>query len=496
MPEETASRSAESPCWIVMGNRVYDVKPYLHDQPGGSAVLTRQDGPGGLHETAESRRIHLSEILERLPVDACLGTIDEAARASFLASIGSTNPTGGGLAVNDPPHLSSIIVPNDFEAAAKVILSAKQWTFIASSAHDASALRNNLASWKAIRLRPQIFRDVRTVDPRCRILGAASPFPFFVSPMGRWGYEKPSGEISAYQALARRGVHGVLSSESTASMEDITTAFDDEKRKVAAARKESASGKLNEHRPEAQLHYQLYIPSDKAIAIQRIRRARSTGAFRSLWVTVDAPLLGKRSADRRLQAAEALGRSAEEAERAGFGFAAHAKSNEFNASLTWDDVKWIKGEWGGPVVLKGVQTAEDAARAANLGIDGVLLSNHGGRQMHDAVDALTTLLEIRTYYPALLDRLEIFVDGGCRDGADILKAVALGARAVGVGRPFFYAFDAYGEKGIERCADIFVDELLTGMKLAGMRRISEACPDHVNASRLLNEIWRPEQDRS
>lgn len=162
---------------------------------------------------------------------------------------------------------------------------------------------------------------------------------------------------------------------------------------------------------------------------------------------------GKRTADRKLQAAEALAMSPELAESAGFGLLSHAGDSQLNASLTWEDLKWIKSEWDGPVVLKGVQTAEDAARAADLGVDGVLLSNHGGRQMHDAPDALTTLLEIRTYYPAVLDKLEIFLDGGCRDGADVLKAVCLGAKAVGVGRPFFYALAAYGEKGIERCSD-------------------------------------------
>ncbi len=261
--------------------------------------------------------------------------------------------------------------------------------------------------------------------------------------------------------------------------------------------------------------------------------------FRSIWVTVDTTVLGKRTSDRRLQAAEALAAFPElaaHAERAGFGLLSHVDSGQLNSSLTWADLEWIKREWGGPVVLKGVQTAEDAAHAADLGVDGVVLSNHGGRQMHDATDALTTLLEIRAHYPGLVDRIEIFVDGGCRDGADVLKAVALGAKAVGVGRPFFYALAAYGEKGVERCLDskscplsfpylpllcarttsnfrrtttghlrlvirradqilVFADELATGMRLLGIKNLEEARPERVNASRLLNEIWRPEKSR-
>jgi L-lactate dehydrogenase (cytochrome) len=120
---------------------------------------------------------------------------------------------------------------------------------------------------------------------------------------------------------------------------------------------------------------------------------------------------------------------------------------------TWEDLEWIRKEWEGPIVLKGIQTAEDAKLALDYGCDGILLSNHGGRQMHTAPSALMTLLEIRTYCPEVIGKMEIFLDGGLRDGNDVLKALCLGATAVGVGRPFLYALAAYGTKGIERCVD-------------------------------------------
>ncbi|KAI0404755.1 FMN-dependent dehydrogenase-domain-containing protein [Xylaria palmicola] len=492
--QEIASHRSATSCWVVVDGKAYDVTSYLDEHPGGAAVLVKQ---GGTDATAEFRKIHSPEVLKYLPEDACLGTIDAATRAALpVSSTSAELDTAGGAAGKGPPHISSIIVPGDFEAAAQAVVPLKTWSFISSSAHDGSALRGNLASWRAVRFRPRIFRDVVAVDPRCRILGAESAFPFYVSPMGQLGRGHPAGEIGLIRALARRGVHGVISTASTAKMEEIAAAFLKEKRKVAAA----AGGRpAGEERPEAQLHFQLYIPGDRAVAVESIRRARATGAFRGLWITVDTPVLGKRSADRRFQAAEALAASPElaaHAERAGFGLLAHAGNAQLNASLTWDDLAWIRREWGdGPVVLKGVQAAEDAARAADLGVDGVLLSNHGGRQMHDAPDALTTLLEIRARYPAVLDKLEIFLDGGCRDGADVLKAVSLGAKAVGIGRPFFYALSTYGEKGVERCADIFADELVTGMRLLGITNINETGPERVNASRLLNEIYRPEKSR-
>ncbi|KAI8951239.1 FMN-dependent dehydrogenase-domain-containing protein [Xylaria longipes] len=493
--QEIASHRSTSSCWIVVNGKVYDVTTYLNEHPGGAAILLKQ---GGTDATNEFRKVHSPDILTYLPKDACLGTIDAAARAALPISSASAGSTEGTEGAKELPHISSIIVPNDFEAAAKAVMPLRSWTYVSSSSHDGSAFRSNLASWRAVRFRPRIFHDVRTVDPRSSILGFASAFPFYVSAMGQIGRGHPAGEIGVVRALARRGVHGVISTETTAKMEDIAAAFADEKKKVAEAREDASAGDVEQDRPEAQLHFQLYIPADRAIAVQRIRRARATGVFRSLWVTVDTPVLGKRSTDRKLQAAEALATSPElaaHAERAGFGLLAHASNSQLNSSLAWDDLKWIKREWGGPVVLKGIQTPEDAARAADLGVDGVLLSNHGGRQMHDAPDALTTLLEIRTYYPGVLDKLEIFLDGGCRDGADVLKAVALGAKAVGVGRPFFYALAAYGEKGVERCLDIFADELVAGMRLVGMKNLGEARPERVNASRLLNEIWRPEKSR-
>ncbi|KAI8626213.1 mitochondrial cytochrome-like protein b2 [Xylariaceae sp. FL1651] len=496
---EIASHRSMSSCWIVVGGKVYDVTSYLEEHPGGAAILLRQ---GGTNATAEFRKIHSPDILKYLPEDACLGTVDAPTLAALpisnvSADSGGTTPSSSGTAPEEAtslPHISSIVQPSDFEAAAHAVLPLKSWTYASSSSHDGSAHRGNLASWHAIRFRPRIFHDVSAVHARTSILGAASAFPFYVSPMGQLGRAHPAGEVGVVRALARRGVHGVLSTESTGQTEEIAAAFAAEKARIAKTPIEA-----REDRPEAHLHFQLYVPADRALAVQRIRRARAAGVFRSLWVTLDTPVLGKRTADRRLQAADALETSPElggaHAERAGFGLLSHVGSAQFNMSLTWADLAWIQSEWGGPVVLKGVQTAEDAARAADLGVAGVLLSNHGGRQMHDAPDALTTLLEIRARYPGVLQRIEVFVDGGCRDGADVLKAVCLGAKAVGVGRPFFYALAAYGEKGVERCLDLYADELLTGMRLVGISSLDEASSDRVNASRLLNDIWRPEKSR-
>jgi L-lactate dehydrogenase (cytochrome) len=209
----------------------------------------------------------------------------------------------------------------------------------------------------------------------------------------------------------------------------------------------------------SKLAFQLYVPVDRNLARSLIRRVKEAG-YHSLWITVDTSTLGKRTADRYLQAQEALDQGTRETVREaaddnafGPAFGGRPVPGYLDPGLSWEDLAWITDEWDGPIVLKGIQTVEDVKLAVQHGVQGVLLSNHGGRQIHSAPSALMTLLETRTYYPEAFDKLEIYVDGGLRDGADVLKALCLGATAVGVGRPYFYAMAAYGIEGVEKCTD-------------------------------------------
>ncbi|KAI5917417.1 FMN-dependent dehydrogenase-domain-containing protein [Camillea tinctor] len=507
---EIIKHRTTSSCWLVVDSKVYDVTSYLNQHPGGPAILLKHSGQDA---TAEFRRIHSPDVLQYLPEDSHIGEVDPATRSSLPISsqhengIVSTAPitTTTGSRIG-PPHISQCVSLLDFEPAATTVLPAKALSYVTSSAASGLSLRGNIESWGRVQFRPRVLQDVSRVSARTTILGFPAAMPFYVSPMGQLGRSHADGEAAVVKALARRGVHGVLSTESTVPAPDIMAVFQEEQGKVEEARnRESLTNGVNgqqedkkleddtESFPPAQLHYQLYIPRDRSAAIARIRRARALG-FRSLWVTVDTPVIGKRTGDRRLQATEALELGLEaEAESAGFGRRAHVAANQFQAALSWADLSWIRAEWGAdrPIVIKGIQCAEDARLALEHGVQGILLSNHGGRQAHSAPDALTTLLEIWTYEPHVLEKLEVFVDGGCRDGADVLKALCLGARAVGLGRPFFYALAAYGEKGVERCIDILSDELTMGMRLIGMTSLDQAKPDRVNAARLLNELWNP-----
>ena len=264
--------------------------------------------------------------------------------------------------------------------------------------------------------------------------------------MGTLGNAHPGAEPLLVRGATRKGLHTVISTATSKSLEDIMDAHMDEQRQL-------------NNQSSSKLFFQLYVPIDRTKAKSLIQRVKAAG-YQSLWVTVDTSTLGKRTADRYLQAQEALDQGVRETARDaaaendfGPAFGGRPVPGYLDPGLTWEDLAWITQEWDGPIVLKGIQTVEDVKLAVQYGVQGVLLSNHGGRQIHSAPSALMTLLEIRTYYPEAFDRIEVYVDGGLRDGADVLKALCLGATAVGVGRPYYYAMAAYGLEGVERCTE-------------------------------------------
>ncbi|KAJ5393096.1 uncharacterized protein N7487_010737, partial [Penicillium crustosum] len=388
------------------------------------------------------------------------------------------------MANNNIPHSTLCVTTTDFEKVAKDVLPEKSWVYASSSAATGLSMRANLDDWSLINFRPRILRSVDSMDTRRNILGHTSQFPFFVSAMGTLGSSHPGAEPLLVRGAARKGMHTMISTASTKPLEEIMDAHLDEQRR------------LNNQSP-SNLSFQLYVPVDRTRAKSLIQRVKAAG-YQSLWVTVDTSTLGKRTADRYLQAQENLdaglaGDSREIHNENDYApaFGGRQVPGSVDGGLTWEDLDWISSEWGGPLVLKGIQSVEDVKLAVQHGVQGVLLSNHGGRQIHSAPSSLMTLLEIRTYYPEAFDKLQVFVDGGLRDGADVLKALCLGATAVGVGRPYYYALAAYGAEGVERCTDIIAEELEITMKMLGVSSLDQLSPDMVNTSRLSNEMWRP-----
>ncbi|KAF2627205.1 mitochondrial cytochrome-like protein b2 [Macroventuria anomochaeta] len=494
---EVAKHTKKNDCWIVLDSHVYDVTSFLPEHPGGAPIILKN---AGTDATDEFKKYHpLSYLKDYIDQKSVLGPIDPNTLGQLRepqkeeAKMPSETNTSPGI-----PHVSLCVSTPDFEIAAKAVLPHKSYIYASGSANTGASLKGNLDDWGRIIFRPRVMRNVGDVDTRHKILGHSSPYPFYISPMGTIGAIHSDAELAMVRGAVRKGAHMVVSTASTKSSDQIMQSYVDEQA-------------ILKNGSPTQLFYQYYMPVDRKKAIELMHLVKKAG-YKGLWITVDTPVLGKRTADRYLQAEEALAvglteeptaewetDSAPEKDNTAGSDNAFAPamggrvvSGQLSPHTTWEDLEWIRKEWDDPIVLKGIQTADDAKLALDYGCDGILLSNHGGRQMHTAPSALMTLLEIRTYCPEVIGKLEIFLDGGLRDGNDVLKALCLGATAVGVGRPFLYALAAYGTKGIERCVDVLAEELQTGMRLLGITSLDQCRPEMVNASRLLNEMWRPE----
>lgn len=320
----------------------------------------------------------------------------------------------------------------DIELAAQKVLSRRAWAYFHSAADSLETLRSNLEDWKKISFRPRVLRNVARVNMQRKIMGQRSRLPFFIAPAAMAKLANKEGELCLANGAGIQDIPYCTSTYASVSHEDI-----------AACLAERQGGCL---------FFQLYVSRSKDRTLELIAIARRLG-FKALVVTVDTPVVGKREEDERYKAEVEFNAGEIEMPRTedtAPGTEAPILRGVHSSTLDWDDLNWIREAWGssGPVILKGIQTAEDAKRAAEIGVNGIYLSNHGGRQIDYGPSSIRTLLEIRRFCPETMNKVEIYLDGGIRRGADILKALCLGATAVSLGRPFMYALGAYGTEGV------------------------------------------------
>lgn len=332
---------------------------------------------------------------------------------------------------------------DDIERAARRVLSRKAWTYFNSAADSLESLRRNKEDWKMISFRPRILRNVARVSMERKIMGQTSRLPFFIAPAAMAKLAHEDGELCLARGAVRHNIPYCMSTYSSVSHEEIAACF------------------LGQS--TGCLFFQLYIAKSKERTLELIAIARKLG-FKALVVTVDTPVVGKREEDERYQAEidyEAgveIPRTQDPAAVTDAPILRGAHSSTFE----WNDLEWVRQAWGGsgPVILKGIQTAEDAKQASLTGVDGIYLSNHGGRQIDYGPSSIQTLLEIRKFFPEVLQKIDIYMDGGIRRGADIVKALCLGATAVALGRPFMYALGAYGTEGVVKAIQSKAQHLL------------------------------------
>ncbi len=384
-------------------------------------------------------------------------------------------------------RLSSAANVDDYRALAKRRLPAGVFDYIDGAAEDESAMARNASRFSDRTLTPRVLRDVSEVDASTSILGTPAPMPLIVAPTGFPRIAHPEGELATARSAARHEIPFSLSTMGTRSIEEVA--------EVCAGRK----------------WFQVYVWRDRELTKDMLARCKDNG-FEALYITVDTAVLGRRERDVRrgmsLPPKLGLDTFIEGALRPGWTLnflrndpivfsnvavstarlgdgtedgssavsLADYINSQFDPQLSWDDVAWIRSQWDGPVILKGIQSVADAKIAASEGIDAVALSNHGGRQL-DSAPAIIDL--VAPVADAVGGQIEIYCDGGVRRGSDVVKAVALGADACMIGRPHLYALAAGGEAGVDHMLDFFQAGVEQTMALCGINNIAAITSDLI-----------------
>ena len=325
----------------------------------------------------------------------------------------------------------------DFEAEAHARISHGAWERISGGAADEITLRWNREAYDHIRLKPRILVDVAKLDTRVTLFGQQLPFPILLAPTGAQRFVHPEGEVGAARGAAAANAIYVISSSASLKVEDIAR---------------STKGPV---------WFQLYVQKDRAFTRDLVQRAEDSGC-RALCVTVDSPTFGARNREDRAK------KELPERELP------NLKGKDYlDPSLTWKDIDWLRSFARTPVLLKGVLNPDDAATAVQAGVSGIIVSNHGARNLDTVpatIDALPLVVE------KVAARVPVLVDGGIRRGTDVIKALALGASAVQIGRPYLWGLGISGAEGVTRVVDILRKEFEMAMALTG--RATIASIDH------------------
>ncbi|KAF6817748.1 cytochrome b2 [Colletotrichum sojae] len=466
---DLSKHNSKSDCWIAVHSKVWDITDFISEHPGGPSVLLKC---AGSNATKIFDEVHAPDILEELPEEKFIGILKDATPDTPAAASQPSGRDGiatapADIAQSTPssqeddgiPPLEAILSAPDLEVVASKALTPKTWAFYSSAATDLITHKKNKELVRRIMIRPRILRNVLHVDYKTNILGFECSAPFFISPAAMAKLVHPDGELALSRGAANEGIIQIISSNASYTLKSI----------------------VNAAPPNQPFFFQLYINSERHKTIEILKSARALG-IKAVFVTVDAPVPGKREADERaaqagtIRSAISGGESSKDKKGSGLG---RLMAQYIDKAITWKDLTWIREACDVPIVLKGVQTADDVRLAVEYGVDGVLLSNHGGRSLDGSQASILVLLELREQCPEVFEKLEVYVDGGFERGSDILKAIALGATAVGIGRPFLYSL-VYGQEGVEHLSQILKDEIETSMRLCGITSLSQATPALVN----------------
>lgn len=347
-----------------------------------------------------------------------------------------------------------------WESAAKAALPETAYWYIAGAAGSGETMRANRAAFERVKLRRRVLNDVSVRDISTEVLGTKTSAPFLLAPIGVQGIMHADGENAPAKAAAALGIPFTLSTVSSVTIEEIARVMGDAPR-----------------------WFQLYPATSREIAASMVRRVETSG-YSAIMVTLDTPVLGWREQDLRLGYLPFL---------EGKGIANYLSDPVFRASLAkspeddpraaimqflgvftnpsfgWSDVDWLRAQTSLPILLKGVVHPDDARKAVDHGVDGLVVSNHGGRQLDGETGTMDALPHV---IDAVGAELQVLVDSGVRRGADVIKALALGAKAVAVGRPYAYAMASHGEAGVRHLVRCLMAEIDLELALCGLSSVA------------------------
>eukprot|EP00828_Plagiopyla_frontata_P047868 TRINITY_DN8986_c0_g1_i1.p1 TRINITY_DN8986_c0_g1~~TRINITY_DN8986_c0_g1_i1.p1 ORF type:complete len:384 (+),score=61.05 TRINITY_DN8986_c0_g1_i1:441-1592(+) len=356
----------------------------------------------------------------------------------------------------------------DLQDLAMKTFAKEAKNYFMTGANDEIVIRENELGFQKIWLRPRVLVNVKEVFAESSILGYNFSLPLYISATALAKLAHPEGELPILRAANNKNIIYMISTLSSTNLDKI----------------------FKHKNANQQLFFQLYVNRNRTIAEDLIKKAENSGAI-AIVLTVDVPISAKRERDQRQHAQaqsniqKQLGKEIDKSQGV-----TQAVNQFLDPTVDWDSLKEFMSLSKLPFILKGIQTSEDALLAYHSGVSGIIISNHGGRQLDYSRSSIEILQEVSTAFEkeGIKGKIDIYLDGGIRRGSDIFKALALGAKAVGIGRPMLYGLATYGQEGIEKVVQIMGDELKMCMKLMGCRTLADIKPQMLAAKHLNDHI--------
>jgi len=459
--KDIISHNKKEDCWLVIHGQVWNLTEFVNQHPGGATIILKYAGKDA---TKTFSAIHPKDITDTVPQSYLKGVIDP----KEVPPVQEEEKT----ASEAPTELSDVTVDEvlntyDFELVAQTKCTVQAWAYLNSGGDDEITLRDNTAAFQRIWLRPRVLRDVSIVDTSTLLLGVATRMPLYVSATALGKLYHPRGEMELSEGCAMTNTIYMLPTLGSCTLDEMTSV----------------------RQKDQTQWFQLYVNGDRSVTKKVIEKVEKLGV-QAIFVTVDSPQFGNRERDQRLKAnvvatiQKETGKTTDQNQGI-----SKSLSTFIDPGLNWKDVPWLMSIAKTPIFLKGIQTGEDAILAARSGVRGIVLSNHGGRNADTCRSGIEILEEVMdTLHRENIDlsNFDIYVDGGIRRGSDIFKAIALGAKAVGIGKPAVYALCAFGKEGVERLILRLQEEFMRTMQLCGCSKISDIKREMIITKDLSN----------